>query len=81
MSIYLKMLSIFSFYMPKCGISQSRICISDLSMRPARSRSCRQARRQINLSAFLIVQATKQILPKITQAKVFFPEDSKEPCP
>ena len=44
-------------------------------MRPAQSRSWRQAHRQINLPARLIAQATYQILAKIMQA-----EDSEDTC-
>ena len=36
---------------------QKRLEYTDLSMRPARSHSCRQARRQTNLPARLIAQA------------------------
>ena len=49
-----------------------------LSMRAARSRSCRQGRRQINMPVRLIMQATKQILLKIPQVSFFFSQDSKE---
>ena len=46
--------------------------IPGLSVRPARLHSGRQACRQINFPDWFIVQATKQILPKIVLAKVSF---------
>ena len=50
----------------------AQIVASNLSMRPTRLCSCRQACRQMNLPEQFIGQAFQQILLKLALAKVFF---------